>query len=245
MGRSTMVSRDFFDLDNISRESDNVQSTGNDITWNGPANTSIDTIIPNSVYPPREDTYLLATAIFHRGEGKGKRFFEIGVGSGVVTAFASKQGWDVSGCDINPMAVSCTRGLLLERGVGTSTIFEGGPGEEGNDDGDDDNNLTGCDWAGNGEYDVIVWNLPYLVPPKSGEPLLGPFEEAGLIDFENSDSKLLDSLERNPRLLNREGTVLLLCNNYANGLSLRSRWMARGWASRIIEQSVMGDGEIL
>jgi biotin-(acetyl-CoA carboxylase) ligase/methylase of polypeptide subunit release factors len=245
MERSTMVSREFFDFKDISRESDNVQFSGNSITWNGPANTTIATVVPNSVYPPREDSYLLATAISHRGEGGRKRFFEVGVGSGVVTAFASAHGWDVSGCDINPLAVSCTRGLLRERGVVANSIFEGGPGEEDNDEAADESNLAGYDWAGSGKYDVIAWNLPYLTPPESGEPHLGPFEEAGLVDFEDADSKLLDSLERNPQLLNRGGTVLLLCSNYANGLTLRSRWMARGWASRIIEQSKMDDGEIL
>ena len=242
MGRSIMVSRNIFDLEDISRECDYLRGLGKDTIWNGPANTSIATVVPNSVYPPREDTYLLATEIYLRGKGAGKRFFEVGVGSGVVTAFASSQGWNVSGCDINPMAVSCARGLLRERGVEPSTIFEGGPGEGIDPDGGDG---KGIDWAGAGGYDLLVWNLPYIAPADVGEHHLGPLEEAGLVDFDDADDKLLDSLEQHPHILNRGATILLLCNNDANGLTLRSRWLARGWASRILEQETMGYGEVL
>jgi len=246
-----MFSRNIFDIEDISRECDLIHSPGKSIAWEGPANTSIVTIVPPSVYPPREDTHLLATAIYLHGKGGGRRFLEVGVGSGVVTTFASLQGWVVSGCDINPMAVSCTRGLLREHGVDASTIFEGGPSEDGfTDEGETENDdstcaETGIEWAGTGGYDLIVWNLPYLAPTASGEPHLGPLEEAGLVDFDGADGKLLESLERYPQILNRSGTILLLCNDAANGLTLRSRWMARGWASRILERRVFGDGEIL
>ena len=223
-----------FGHDNISRETDYFESGGKEITWIAPDNTQIITIVPNTVYPPSADTNLLAESIFSRGNAGGKRLFEIGVGSGVISTFSAMLGWDVSGCDINPLAVSCTRGLLSENGFTNHSINEGGIGDE---------NVQ--QWSGEGNYDLLIWNMPYLSVPKPGEPMLGPLEEAGLIDIEKSDSGLLEFLTNRTDFLKSNGKIILICSDNNNGCMLRSRWMSKGWASRIIRSKTMADGEKL
>ena len=69
-------------------------------------------IVPHSVYPPREDTDLMAKRIISLGSGQGKNFLEIGSGSGALSILASSLGYNVHCCDINPFAVSATIGNL-------------------------------------------------------------------------------------------------------------------------------------
>ena len=223
-----------FGLEEISRECEYALGTGTEIVWGAPSGLQIVTILPNTVYNPREDTDLLAESIFLRGRVEGKCLFEIGVGSGVVSLFSANLGWKVSGCDINPLAVACTRELLKKNDIGFDSISEGGPGYE-----------NPSQWIGKGEYDLIVWNLPYLEIPKAGEPLLGPLEESGLLNIENADVRLLEAIEEFPSFLKDDGRIILICNDNEDGKMLRSRWLRRGWASRIVKKTTMNDGEEL
>ena len=52
-------------------------------------------IIPPTVYPPREDTTLLANEITKLGPGKGRKALEIGSGSGALSLVMSQLGWKV------------------------------------------------------------------------------------------------------------------------------------------------------
>lgn len=232
-GRSTMVLDDTYDVGEIIRESEFSREAPKVVTWHSPDGTVITMPIPNTVYPPREDTDLLAEAIFQRATTVEKRFFEVGVGSGVVTALAAQNGWIVSGCDINPLAVSCCKGILTELGLQYESIFEGGP--------DDDSE----EWYGQGSYDLLVWNLPYLAPASLQQPHLGPLEEAGLCDLDDSANGLLKSLQKNPEILAPNGSILLVTNDGKHNRILRSKWLCEGWSSRIINQSRQKDGEVL
>ena len=68
-------------------------------------------LVPPTVYPPREDTQLLCRAISELSRHGGKAV-EIGCGSGIVSIFLASLGWDVTSFDVNPYAVSATRGTV-------------------------------------------------------------------------------------------------------------------------------------
>ena len=143
-------------------------------TWQSPTGEIFEINIPTTVYPPREDTDVLAKALLRLGPGKNRKCLEIGCGSGVLSALAARQGWDVTACDINPFAVACTRGLAAENNIKIQ-VFEGGPSPA----------IDGevAQWAGEQKYDLIFWNLPYLkLNDSENSQTLGPLEEAGLID---------------------------------------------------------------
>ncbi len=97
---------------------------------------------PN-VYPPSDDTYLLADAVEKR-VSPGSRFLEVGCGSGYVSIVAAKLGARVDAVDVNPAAVECTRRNAelngVEIRVWQSDLF---------------NNVRD-------HYDWIVMNPPYL-----------------------------------------------------------------------------------
>ena len=75
---------------------------------------------------------------------KDKKVLEIGVGSGMVSIWAAKQGAQVTGTDISPTALACARGNGTDNGVAVnwveSDLFE--------------------DLA-TGKYDLILVNPPY------------------------------------------------------------------------------------
>ena len=62
-----------------------------------------------TVYPPREDTYLMANAILKMKKHQGLAL-EIGCGSGALSMLLATLGWKVIGYDVNPYAVSSARG---------------------------------------------------------------------------------------------------------------------------------------
>ena len=105
-------------------------------------------VSPQTVYPPREDSLLLCKVISEFTPIPGVRALEIGCGSGIVTMVLATLGWEVSACDLNPFAVSATRGNMESNGIpGSHRITESGVGE----------NLAIPDGTG-----LVIWNLPYL-----------------------------------------------------------------------------------
>jgi len=59
--------------------------------------------LPEDVYPPAEDSYMLADACYSAGE-----VLEIGCGSGLVSLCWAKQN-NVTAVDINPNAILCCK----------------------------------------------------------------------------------------------------------------------------------------
>ncbi len=100
------------------------------------------------VYPPREDTYLLIESL---EPPAGISVLEMGCGTGLVTLHCAKAGAAVVAVDINQKAVECTRANLqrnhLAAEVKRSDLFS--------------------DVDGN--FDLILFNPPYLVGAGEGE----------------------------------------------------------------------------
>ncbi|MBL80802.1 MAG: hypothetical protein CMB40_02965, partial [Euryarchaeota archaeon] len=75
-----------------------------------------DILVPHTVYPPREDTNLLARALKTIDVGPGLAV-EIGCGSGAISIFLASLGWRVEACDVNPIAVAAARGNAQAAGL--------------------------------------------------------------------------------------------------------------------------------
>ena len=209
-----------FDLDNISREMEILHGNSKRVIWNPSADYTFDLIVPPTVYPPRQDTDLLARRIISLGNGSGKKFLEIGCGSGALSVLASSLGWDVCSCDINPFAVAATYGNLSINNL-SGLVKEGGIGPE--------------QFPFDGQYDLIIWNLPYISDSDVVD-LLGPMEEAAFID--TGEKKLseyvLTKVVKN-HLLSKQGRLLLLSKN--------PKLKSNNLASRLWDELEFGDGE--
>jgi release factor glutamine methyltransferase len=205
-------------------------------TWTSPLGEEYNLKIPNTVYPPREDTDLLAKTLIGFNPGPGRKLLEIGSGSGVISIFAKKLGWDVVGCDINPLAVAGSRGLAEKYNVENIEFIEGGiePKSE-----------QSVKIFEKGPFDLILWNLPYLEKPNKNE-LLGPLEDASLSNI--GEQKLHEVLLKkigSEEGLSPEGGVILIHNDIGSGRMLTSECRKLGWACKSINNKILEDGERL
>ena len=187
-----------FSPEDTSQEVARLDRPSNIISWTPDGNYEFKLTIPPTVYPPREDTELLARRIINLGPGRGRNFLEIGCGSGAISLLASSLGWKVSACDINPFAVVATKGNLESHGL-DGQIKEGGVGPE--------------EFPFSDKFDLIIWNLPYI-PVTEVNDVLGPMEEAALLDTDEKGlaNRLLDCIIGN-QLLAMNGKILVLGRN--------------------------------
>ena len=187
-----------FSPEDTSQEVARLDRPSNIISWTPNGNYEFKLTIPPTVYPPREDTELLARRIINLGPGRGRNFLEIGCGSGAISLLASSLGWKVSACDINPFAVVATKGNLESHGL-DGQIKEGGVGPE--------------EFPFSDKFDLIIWNLPYI-PVTEVNDVLGPMEEAALLDTDEKGlaNRLVDCIIGN-QLLAMNGKILVLGRN--------------------------------
>ena len=219
--------RSRFSTEDISNEIERLNRKAETIVWKCGESISFDLLIPPTVYPPREDTDLLAKQIISLGDGRGRKALEIGCGSGALTMLLCARGWIVNSCDINPYAVAASRGNLANSNLGAE-IIEGGPGSED------------MLWLQNKPFDLIIWNLPYLERPKPGTDLLGPLEEASLSDLE--DDGAMEILARSiscKQLLTLDGKAFVVHRNEQDVRNICHRW---GLAARKMEKLEFSEG---
>ena len=199
-------------------------------TWN-----SMDLFIPPTVYPPREDTDLLNEVLKTISPFGTKNLLEIGSGSGALSISAARLGWNVDACDINPFAVAATRHNAAEAGVEV-LVSEGGIGPQ------DEQSYA---WQP-GSYDVVLWNMPYIPADEIGDQLLGPLEEAGLID--THPEGLLTVFARtmaNNLLCKMNGIALLVCRKHAGWRRSVDILRQCGLAARIVRTLTFEDDEAI
>ena len=233
---STVPKQPIFGTDNIEREIHRLTRNATPHKWKSPSGEQIEVSIPPTVYQPREDTDLIAKSIMNLGPGKNRNCLEIGCGSGVLSIFASRQGWNVTACDINPFAVAATRGSAEENLVNIE-VFEGGPSPKV------DGNIS--QWTGGKKFDLIFWNLPYLKYDAETPETLGPMEEAALLDTD--DSGLIEHALNhiNNGLLTDSGIALFVISNNQVGLKSKFKCYSKGLAVRTISKLDFDDGEQL
>ncbi len=98
--------------------------------------------LTEGVYPPSEDTFLIARHMPRKL--KGKQVLDLGCGSGFLAITAAINGGDVTASDINADAIKCTKKNAKKYGVKVRTkktdLFQGM----------------------RKKFDLILFNAPYL-----------------------------------------------------------------------------------
>ena len=223
----------------IDRELELMREPCQVFTWAAEGLADFTLRVPRTVYPPREDTTLLDRALAALGPGRGRRLLEIGCGSGAVSIAAAMRGWRVNLCDIHPWAVATALGNAADLGLGASIEgSEGGPGDPVEQ------------WSRGRGYDAIFWNLPYLDPPEPDESVLGPLEEAGLVDAigQGEDratwQHLIEAVEQHPDLLLPGGVIVLVHSDNQNGREMALSWRHAGFATRTVQHMPLGPEEL-
>ena len=226
-----------FDFTSAEQEIDRLKRPIKSIIWQAPKGEAFTLSIPPTVYPPREDTDLLANAIVRIGAGRGKRCLEIGCGSGALSLLAARQGWKVKACDINPFAVMASRHSAEIANIDID-IQEGGPGPK------KDGEIN--QWSGQELHDLIIWNLPYLGLPSSEDEVLGPFEEAALLDTDSIGlvSRLVKMISTG-KLMTTTGMALILVSNNQRGNDTKRICLQNGLSCREFSSKQFEDGEEL
>ena len=152
--------------------------------------------LPDDVYPPAEDSYMLADAAYAAGE-----VLEIGCGSGLVSLCWAKQN-NVTAIDINPGAIECCRENArknhLKINFFESDLFS----------------------RVSGKFDAILFNPPYL-PTSDEEKLQGELNKAydGGKDGRQILGRFLDEFSS---YLKPDGSLFLIqssLNNYDQTIS--------------------------
>ena len=202
------------------------------IDWN-----SLTLQIPPTVYPPREDTALLLNVLQSISPFGTCSLLEIGSGSGALSIAAAKQGWNVDACDINPYAVAATRLNAREASVEIE-VREGGlgPTEEN----------VGLQAWNPGTYDMVLWNMPYIPADEINENVLGPLEEAALIDThpEGLLSVFASNMAAN-KLCKMNGVALLVCREKIGWKRSVDILRQSGLAARIVRTQKFDDDEAI
>ncbi|MDP6232869.1 MAG: hypothetical protein QF839_01660 [Candidatus Poseidoniaceae archaeon] len=218
-----------FAADDAEAERLRLERPASEVVWKDAKGRPWNLTVPPTVYPPREDTDLLARTLLNLGPGAGRTAFEVGVGSGALLLQMAADGWVVSGCDVHPYAVAATRSMLADQGH-DSHVREG--------------DLRDLDDEALERADLILWNTPYLPPVSVDEAHLGPLEEASLSDPvpEGSGHALLARLAMLPD--RRDRTAMLVLREDA-ALRLRADATKEGWCCVVEGRLEFDDGERL
>ena len=205
------------------------RSGGQHQTWN-----SVELYIPPTVYPPREDTDLLNEVLKSIAPFGSGKLLEIGSGSGALSISAATLGWKVDACDINPYAVAATRHNAKRVGIEIN-VQEGGIGPVGGP----------YAWQP-GAYDVVLWNMPYIPHEEIGDCLLGPLEEAALIDTHPDGllSVFARTMAKN-LLCKINGIALLVCRDRFGWKRSIDTLRQHGLAARIVRTHTFEDDEAI
>jgi len=172
--------------------------------------------IPDSVYEPAEDSFLLAK---HAAKLKG-RVLEIGCGSGIAVLNNAKNNPqnEVVGVDINPDAVKCAKENAKRNKLKNAKFFK--------------SDLFSA-IAPSEKFDAILFNPPYL-PTSKDERVSGKLNSA--FDGGKSGRRVLDRFLRAfPKFLKPHGVVLLIHSSLNNPEKTERILKEKGFKTEILE----------
>jgi HemK-related putative methylase len=174
-----------------------------------------------SIYPPREDTFLLAP--FAEGCG-GMTVLEIGTGNGTIAESAAKAGARVVATDLNPRALERLRARTLRSKYSLSVVRT---------------DLA----AGLRTFQRILSNPPYLpTPPGARDP--DPWANLALDGGPDGCSVMARLVATLPEHLEPGGVAFLLESSRqspARRADLRAGWTALGGTVRPVAERALED----
>ena len=196
--------------------------------WN-----DLELVVPPTVYPPREDTSLLHEVLRDLKPFGSKRFWKLIRLRSLINRSSNVRGGDA--CDINPYAVIATQQNAQALDV-SIRVSEAGIGPE-----EASSMMQAWD---SGAYDVVLWNMPYIPPDEVQDQVLGPMEEAALID--THPDGLLNVFARNMaqnKLCKMNGIAFVVCRKYVGWKRSLDHFRQYGIASRIVQSIEFEDQE--
>ena len=218
---------------NIEREIEYMKQEPIFKQWKSPTGEVLDIALLPTVYPPREDTYMISETLVSIGKGNGN-FLEIGSGSGVVSICAARMGWNCYACDTNPFAVASS---IENANLSNASlkVAEGGPGPS-----PEQSKNT---WWFNKQHDLILWNLPYLRIDELPREKLGPLEESALLDNDDLGVAIraLQKIKQH-NILTRRGLVIFLLK-FEDSFNIITEANMLGFAARVDRISDLSDGD--
>lgn len=167
-----------------------------------------------TVYPPREDTYLLVP---FASVGPGTRLLEVGTGNGLLALTAARAGARVVATDLNPVALRTLRVQALREGLEVSPVR--------------------ADLArGLGRFDRVLANPPYLpTRPEERDPdLWQNLALDGGPDGTHVTTRLVDELDQH---LAPGGDAYVVVSSLQDPAALdriRVRWAERGGRVEVV-----------
>ena len=178
---------------------------------------SLRIFLRDSVYPPAEDSYLLARYA-HSLRG---RMLEIGCGSGIVSlsaALANPKN-KIVGADINPEAVNCARKNAKA------------------------NRITNCEFlvsdlfsSVSGKFDAILFNPPYL-PTSRGERLASKRANAAYDGGESGLEVFFRFSKEVPSHIRPSGKIAVIATSLNDGIEKTlAELESRSGSARIVRE---------
>ncbi len=172
--------------------------------------------VPDSVYPPAEDSFMLAAGALKLRGG----ILEIGCGSGIASLVCAKADPSnlVLGVDINPDAVRCARSNARSNRIPNasfivSDLFARVQGKE---------------------FDAILFNPPYL--PTAGSEKVGGSLNHAFDGGEDGRAVLDRFLGRFDRYLKPGGTLLLIQSSLNGREKTVKKLRSLGYKTRTIAE---------
>ncbi len=144
--------------------------------------------IPEKVYEPREDSFLLLS-VLKKINLKGKKVLDLGTGSGILGLFASKKAKEVLAVDINEDALKTIKKNVELNNIRNVRILKSDLFENIKE-----------------KFDLIIFNPPY-VPSESNFREINDLAWAGGESGREIIDKFLDQFKS---YLNDNGILLLL-----------------------------------
>ncbi|MDK2915906.1 MAG: release factor glutamine methyltransferase [Euryarchaeota archaeon] len=171
-------------------------------------------MLPDQVYPPAEDSFLLLRAA-QREVRTTDRVLEVGTGSGYVAAGLLGRAAVVIATDINPHAVRCVRA----RGVAAvrTDLFEG---------------LSG-------PFDLVLFNPPYL--PTAPEERIDDWLEYALDGGPTGRVVIERFIADVGRVLAPFGRILLLVSSLTGVDEVRESFARYGYIPFIVDEEPLED----
>ncbi len=174
-----------------------------------------DVELSEEVYVPREDTYTIVEALEEEIVG-GDRVIDVGTGSGVLSFVASRHAKEVVGVDISKKAVDLARKNAAKNGIDNTTFFRSDLFE----------NVEG-------EFDLVVFNAPYLPKDSRDENIEGSEMWSG----ENGGLDIVDRfLARVKTHLSKEGRILFLVSSLTGMEKVEESLLEREFSWEIVRE---------